>query len=311
MEQKAKFIGKIRDNPLVALERGNREVMLTIWREYLDEVLELDRTSGRRRLLVRRVEHEGDFDRLYGDWNDLSPPERGERWLALIRTTKAILQEVEDVCLRCGDCCLKSSPTLAAADMRLFQQDILSWTEVYTLRQGERGVDPRTGEVKPIAGERLKIKEHSATKNCLFYATNPNRCLIYEHRPEQCRAQFCHRREEELPPPTTDFLTRAAFFSHHPELWQLITTHEEKCAIARLEQTLEHLADNQEEASDALFEMLHFDHYLRQHLLTDWEIPAGALDFLLGRPLSQILRHYGLIAEMTGEGVFRLTRGRS
>lgn len=306
MEQKSKFIGKIRDNPLIALERGNRDVMLTLWREYITEVSELDPKSGRRRLLVQRLEHAGEFDKLYGDWNDLSTQERADRWLALIRTTKAILEEVKDVCLRCGDCCLQSSPTLVAADMRLFQEDILGWTEVYTLRRGERGVDPRTGEVKSITAERLKIKEHAATKNCLFYATNPNRCLIYEHRPQQCREQLCNRREDEMAPPAAVFLTREAFFSQHPELWALISAHEERCAIARLEQALEQLVDRQDEASEALFDMLHFDHYLRQLLLTEWEIPAGAMDFLLGRPLTQLLPQLGLRAEMTADGVFRL-----
>jgi Fe-S-cluster containining protein len=307
MDQKSKFIGKIRDNPLVALERGNREVMLTLWREYLDEVLELDRKSGRRQLLVRRLEAEGEFDRLYGDWNDLSTQERADRWLALIRTTKKILAEVQDVCLRCGDCCLKSSPTLTPADMQLFQDDLLTWTEVYTLRQGERGVDPRSGEVVVIASERLKIKEHSATKNCLFYATNPNRCLIYSRRPQQCREQWCHRREEELPPPAAAFLTREAFFGGHPELWALIRAHEERCAPAKLDQALEQLPQDPEAASQLLFDLLHFDHYLRQLLLTEWEIPAGAMDFLLGRPLTQLLRQAGLTATMTSEGVFRLT----
>jgi len=307
MDKKSKFIGKIRDNPLIALERGNRDVMLTIWREYLDEILELDRKSGRRQLLVRRLEHEGEFDQLYGDWNDLSPRERADRWLALIRTTKRILAEVQDVCLRCGDCCLRSSPTLTPPDMKLFQDEILTWTEVYTLRQGERGVDPRTGDVIIIDSERLKLKEHSATKNCLFYVTNPNRCLIYQHRPQQCREQWCHRREEELPPPTTAFLNRQAFFGDHPELWALISAHEERCALAKLDQALEQLSQDQEAASHTLFDMLHFDHYLRQLLLTEWEIPAAALDFLLGRPLSQLLRPAGLSAEMTPEGVFRLT----
>lgn len=306
MAPTSKFIGKIRDNPLIALERGNREVMLTIWREYLDEVLELDRKSGRRQLLVRRLEHEGDFDKLYGDWNDLAPPERAQRWLALIRTTKGILAEVQDVCLRCGDCCVQSSPTLVEADLRLFQEDILGWTEVYTLRRGERGVDPRSGEVIALPQERLKIKEHSATKNCLFYATNPNRCLIYEQRPHQCREQLCNRRPEDMPPAEQAFLNRAAFFAPHPEIWELITAHEERCDLRKLEEALKNFPEDQEQATHTLFDMLHFDHYLRQLLLTEWEIPAGAMDFVLGRPLTQLLRHLGLKATMTAAGVFSL-----
>ena len=303
-----KFKGKIRDNPLIALERGNRDVMLSIWREYLIELLELDPQSGRRQLLINRIEHAGDFDGLYEDWNELPPPERGQRWLALIRAAKAELQEVQDVCLRCGECCVKSSPTLMAGDMHLFQNDVLSWTEIYTLRRGEKALSPRTGEVVPVEAERLKLKEHSGARHCLYYATDPNRCLIYEQRPEQCREQLCNRSETERPAAATGFLTREDIFGQHPELWDLIAAHERRCGIDRLKDLLQDLAEDKPEASEALFDMLHFDHYLRQMLLQDWEIPPGALDFLLGRPLAQVIRQFGLKATMTQDGVFQLEK---
>ena len=303
-----KFKGKIRDNPLIALERGNRDVMLSIWREYLIELLELDPQSGRRQLLINRIEHAGDFDGLYEDWNELPPTERGQRWLALIRAAKAELQEVQDVCLRCGECCVKSSPTLMAGDMHLFQNDVLSWTEIYTLRRGEMGLSPGTGDVVPVEAERLKLKEHSGTRHCLYYATDPNRCLIYEQRPEQCREQLCNRSETERPAAATGFLTREDIFGQHPELWDLIAAHERRCGIDRLKDLLQDLAEDKPEASEALFDMLHFDHYLRQMLLQDWEIPPGALDFLLGRPLAQVIRQFGLKATMTPDGVFQLEK---
>ena len=187
--------------------------------------------------------------------------------------------------------------------MYLFQNDIVHWTEVYTLRRGEKGMSPQTGEVVAIESERLKLKEHSGAKYCLYYATNPNRCLIYEQRPEQCRQQLCNRTETEQPAPTSEFLTREMIFGQHPELWNLISAHEQRCAIDRLESLL---LDLNEENSEALFDMLHFDHYLRQMLLQEWEIPPGALDFLLGRPLTQVLRQFGLKATMTPDGVFKL-----
>jgi Fe-S-cluster containining protein len=306
MTDSKKFKGKIRDNPLIALERGNRDVMLNIWREYLVELLELDPKSGRRRLLIAQIEQDADFDRLYGQWNDLSTTDRAERWLALIRLAKAALQQVQDSCLRCGDCCVKSSPTLTVHDMYLLQNDIVSWTEVYTLRRGEKGTSPQTGEVVAIAAERLKLKEHSGAKHCLFYASNPNRCLIYEQRPEQCRQQLCNRTETEQPEATAEFLTRETIFGQHPELWALISAHEQRCAIERLEELLLDLSQENAAASEDLFDMLHFDHYLRQMLLQEWEISPGALDFLLGRPLTQVLRQFGLKAAMTPEGVFQL-----
>jgi Fe-S-cluster containining protein len=306
MSHLPKFKGKIRDNPLVALERGNREVMLNLWREYLSELLELDPKSGRRQLLINRIEQASDFDRLYKDWNDLATPERADRWLALIRAAKAEVKEVQDLCLRCGECCIKSSPTLVQADLHLFQDDILHWTDVYTLRRGEKGILPQTGEVVPITEERLKLKEHSGTKHCLYYASNPNRCLMYEHRPEQCRQQLCNLSEAEWPLALSGFLTREHFFGQHPELWALISAHEERCAIARLEAALQDLSQDNPAASDALFDMLHFDHYLRQMLVQEWEVPPGALDFLLGRPLTQLLRQFGLKATMSTAGVFQL-----
>ncbi len=306
MTDKKKFKGKIRDNPLVALERGNRDVMLNIWREYLLELLELDPKSGRRQLLINRIEQAADFDRLYGEWNDLSTSERAERWLTLIRLAKAELQEVNDNCLRCGDCCVKSSPTLTINDMHLFQNDIVHWSEVYTLRRGEKGVSPRTGEVVAIDSERLKIKEHSGAKHCLYYATNPNRCLIYEQRPEQCRQQLCNRSETEQPAEESEFLTREDIFGQHPELWALIAAHETRCAVDRLEGILQDLTEENAAASEALFDMLHFDHYLRQMLLQEWEISPGAQEFLLGRPLTQVLRQFGIKAVMTPDGVFNL-----
>ena len=74
--------------------------------------------------------------------------------------------------------------------------------------------------------------------------------------------------------------------------------------VARL---LADLGAGNEAAGDALFEALHFDHYLRQMLIDDWELTPGATEFLLGRPLSEFLETLGLNATLTPEGVFSLS----
>jgi hypothetical protein len=51
---------------------------------------------------------------------------------------------------------------------------------------------------------------------------------------------------------------------------------------------------------------LHFDHYLRQLLIDDWALTPAATELLLGRPLSDFLETYGLLATLTPEGVFRV-----
>lgn len=308
MQPGKKFKGKIRDNPLVALERGNREVMASLWKEYLAEVIGGVPGSDRHRLLAERIEAAADFKSLYYDWDKMPPPERAQRWMDLVTATRAELDRCRDECIRCGECCEKSSPTLTVDDLRLFQDNILAYTDVYTLRQGERVSSLRDQEVKVLDSERLKVREHPGTSTCLFYAADPNRCLIYEHRPQQCRMQLCWREagDEEGPEAPGPFLTRRDLFEEHPELWGLLSAHEARCGLKALDAAVQALAAGDEAASEQLFEMLHFDHYLRQTLLQEWELHPLAIEFLLGRPLSQLLRHVGVTAEMTPEGVFRL-----
>lgn len=304
MSNQSKFKGKIRDNPLVALERGRREVMLSLWQEYLDELLELAPASGRRRLLVARIEKEADFPTLYQEWDDCPPDQRAVRWLQLVRTAKRILAATRDECLRCGDCCEHSSPTLVVEDLALLQNETLHWTDIVTLRAGERAYDPRSRQIVTLTEERVKLREDPGSHRCLFFASQPNRCLIYDHRPRQCHQQLCNRDPEELPPSSGRPLTRRAIFGAHPEIWQLLAAHEERCSLTRLAAVLSQTDPSL--ISDTLFDLLHFDYYLRQHLRQEWQLPSRALDFLLGRPLPEILPQFGLQAKMTPTGTFTL-----
>lgn len=306
-----RFKGKIRDNPLVALERGDREVMFSLWQEYLEELLNLDPASGRRRLLVARLEQEVDFAGLYQDWNELPPEQRATRWLQLVHAAKALVAATANECLRCGDCCERSSPTLTREDLPLLQDETLHWTDIITLRAGEQAYDPRQGRVVTLTTERLKLREQPHSRRCLFFATDPNRCLIYERRPQQCRLQFCNRPPEEPAPPPGTPLTRQDIFGQQAEIWALIAAHEERCSLARLAAALKDLESGSDAASEIIFDILHFDHYLRQHLHREWQLSRRALDLLLGRPLPDVLPQFGLQAQLTAQGTFQVSRLQS
>ena len=73
-----------------------------------------------------------------------------------------------------------------------------------------------------------------------------------------------------------------------PEVWELIQEHQARCDCAKVARLLAELGAGQEAAGDVLFEALHFDHYLRQMLIDDWDLTPAATEFLLGRPLSRI-----------------------
>lgn len=206
MSKKLKFTGKIRDNPIVALERGNREVMDALWKEYFTELVEMDPKSGRFRELAARIKAEAHFDRLYQEWDNLPVSERAFRWYQLLEISKKHKRNTEGLCVRCGECCQRYSPTLLQVDMPLFQENILGWMDVYTLRKGEMVTSPRTGDRFALAEERLKLRKRPGTRQCKFYQAEPSLCLIYERRPQQCRDQACWLQEKKFqslsgPPP--------------------------------------------------------------------------------------------------------------
>ena len=215
------------------------------------------------------------------------------------------LLERGESCVRCGECCEKGSPTLLSLDLGLFHRDILTWNDVYTLRPGEKATN-RDGEVATLKDERLKVREVPGSRQCWFYLAANQTCRIYGDRPEQCRRQNCWG-EVPPPPPPDELLQRHHLFAGVPEVWEIIREHQDRCDCAAVARLLADLGAGNEAAGDALFEALHFDHYLRQMLIDDWELTPAAVEFLLGRSLAEFLGTLGLNATLTPEGVFSLS----
>ncbi|MBW1991897.1 MAG: YkgJ family cysteine cluster protein [Deltaproteobacteria bacterium] len=304
-----KFTGKIRTDPWEALARGPREVMASLWEEYLTEVSPAVKGSGRFRLLRRRIEDAAGYQDIFGQWNVLPPAGRAAAWRRLVETARRELEATREVCLRCGECCENSSPTLLVADLPLLQQEVLTWNEVYAMPVGDVAISP---EGKPIflQEERLKVREVPGTRQCWFYQAAQRRCRIYEQRPEHCRRQQCWGEPPPEPEPE-EFLHRGHLFRQIPEVWDLITAHQERCDRVKVRQTLTRLAAGEEEAGGFLFEALHFDHHLREVLTREWGLTTAAVELLLGRSLTEFLPHLGFRAKLTPEGVFKLEPRRS
>ena len=300
-----KFLGKIRQDPWESLAKGPKEVMASLWQEYLQEVLNASQKSKRFQMVQRQIEEKAGFPEIYRDWNNMDLESRAAAWKRLIAAAKDVLWAGWETCVRCGECCEIGSPTLLAPDLALFQREILTWNEVYTLRPGEQ-ITSREGKVSTLQEERLKLREVPGTHQCCFYLAATRTCRIYEDRPEQCRRQQCWGEEAPAPEPG-ELLTREALLAGVPEVWDLITAHQERCGLRRVLQALQDLETEPDKASEALFDALHFDHYLRQILEAEWELNPAATEFLLGRPLTQFLRDHGINAALTPEGTFRLT----
>ena len=299
-----KFMGKVHEDPGEALAKGSREVMASVWEEYLSAILQISAQSGRFKILRRQIEEAAGFKEVYDNWNTLPLPARGAAWRRLMTAVGERHQAVAESCIRCGECCQLGSPTLLTHDLPLFQQEILTWNDVYTLRPGEQ-VTTRDGQVEALPEERLKVREVPGSRQCWFLLAANNSCRIYENRPEQCRRQVCWG-EPPRPPAVAQLLTRKHLFEAIPEIWELIREHQERCDYGKVARALKELSAGQEAAGEVLFEALHFDHYLRQMLINEWDLSPAATELLLGRPVPQFLEAQGVDAILTPEGVFKL-----
>jgi Fe-S-cluster containining protein len=304
---KPKFTGKIRTDPWESLAKGPREVMASLWDEYLAEALEAPKKSARFRVLRRQIEEAAGYREIFREWNSLNPEHRAAAWQRLVETARLQAQAARELCVRCGECCEKSSPTLLVADLPLLHQEVLTWKEVFALPPGDLGTC-REGKPTFLKEERLKIREVPGSRQCWFYQAGQQKCRIYENRPEQCRRQQCWGE----PPPEPDsgeFLNRGHLFGKIAEIWDLIAAHQERCNRVKVREALARLAQGEEEAGDVLFDALHFDHHLRQMLLKDWELSPAAAEILLGRSLADFVRGLGFKTTLTPEGVFRVEPG--
>jgi Fe-S-cluster containining protein len=300
-----KFLGKIHTEPWEALAKGPREALATIWNDYLAEVLQVSPKSARYQILRRQIETAAGFKEVYDNWNTMPPESRAVAWRRLMTASRNQLLELGDNCVRCGECCAMGSPTLLSGDLGLFQREVLGWNDVYTLRAGEKATN-REGEVTALPEERLKVREVPGSRQCWFYLAANQTCRIYADRPEQCRRQNCWG---EPPPPAApeELLQRRHLLMAVPEVWDLVQEHQARCDCAQVARRLAEVGAGDEAAGDALFEALHFDHYLRRLLLDEWELTPEATEFLLGRPLSEFLETLGVNVNLTPEGVFSLS----
>lgn len=301
---KKKFTGKIRTDPWEALAKGPREVMVSLWQEYLADLLGGSLKKARNRILRQEMEKVAGFAEINAAWNDLSLEERADAWRRLVDAARDRVEATREICVRCGECCMASSPTLLVQDLPLLEKEILTWNDLYTLRPGELGTS-REGTPVPLQEERLKIREVPGSHQCTFYQAATQTCRIYENRPEQCRRQHCWG--EAPAPAPEEFLTREHLFAQVPEIRDLIRAHAERCNLQVLRENLEEVAAGREEAGEALFEALHFDHYLREMFRKEWGLTKEVTELILGRPVTRFLKDMGFQATLTPEGVFRLS----
>lgn len=174
-------------------------------------------------------------------------------------------------------------------------------SRLYTIRPGEPVRDNVAGDALTAAdGDIIKIRDRGDGRGCVFYEESRAACTIYSHRPMECRVMRCWDTTGIEAVYGRDRLTRADLLSEMAEIRQLVADHGRRCDAGRLVA----LADRRRRRAGAspemdreLLEMVRYDVVLRRLMVDEAGMAADLLDFLLGRPLTTVLRPMGLVID--------------
>ena len=144
------------------------------------------------------------------------------------------MERPRDHCIRCGECCLRSSPSLQITDVPLVYESVIKRSDLYSVRVGELVRDNIRGKLKVTDKELIKVREKESGGGCIFYDGAEKRCTIYGHRPAQCRALACWDESEFMRVYAKPKAGRKEII-HDQTLLRLIDEHEKRCAYSLLD----------------------------------------------------------------------------
>jgi Fe-S-cluster containining protein len=210
------------------------------------------------------------------------------------------------ICRQCGECCRGASPTLMLEDLELLRDERIPWRNLMTLRVGEPAHSPLTNEAFFLAEERIKIREKTGKKECVFLIGETNLCSIYPNRPMQCRAQACWDPKLALDLAEEPCLTRRDIFRDVKVLIELLDEHDRRCSFDKLKNAFDELKQSKGKTIDQAVELLAFDDHFRNFIKETLNIPEDTVELVFGRSLADRVRLFGFRVETDADGTHTL-----
>jgi Fe-S-cluster containining protein len=221
------------------------------------------------------------------------------------------MEERRDHCIRCGECCLKGSPTLQREDLNLVKKGLIGKEALYTIRKGELVKDNINEGLVVTKTELVKVREgEGESKGCIFYDDPGKACTIYKNRPLQCTALKCWDTTEFLEVFQGPKLMRKHAIEDQV-LLGLMEEHDRRCGYALLEKLVGEIESKGEEAVEQILDFLKFDYHLRPFVADKLGLNPEEMDFFFGRPLTETIAMFGLQVVQGTDGSFTLTKIKS
>jgi Fe-S-cluster containining protein len=209
-------------------------------------------------------------------------------------------------CIRCGECCIASSPTLQLADVSLVKEGGVEKKDLYTIRKGELVRDNVHREMAFAQTEMIKIREREPAGGCVYYDQQGKACRIYEYRPSQCAALTCWDLSGYMEVYNRPKAGRTDLIADGV-VRELVAEHERRCSYALVENHVRQIEEMGEPPVQELLELLKFDYHLRPFAADRLGLPLDEMDLVFGRPLIDTIRMFGLQVVREPDGPFLLT----
>jgi Fe-S-cluster containining protein len=200
------------------------------------------------------------------------------------------------VCRRCGTCCRKGGPALHLEDRPLIENGVIPSHRLYTIRPGELARDnTASGYLQPVTADIIKIKAAqdptSGRWTCSYYDRKGSGCRIYAHRPLECKTLQCWDPSALLAIYNRNRLTRKDLLGNVAGLWELIETHQHLCSLEKLHTLTLIIAKKGADAAEniQINRIISYDRHLRTAVCSKSGIDYNMLEFLFGRPLTEIM----------------------
>ncbi len=216
------------------------------------------------------------------------------------------MERPRDHCIRCGECCLRSGPSLQLTDVPLVYERVIKRSDLYSVRVGELVRDNIRDELKVTDTELIKVREKESGGGCIFYDDAEKACTIYGHRPVQCEALACWDEAEFMRVYARPKAGRKEII-HDQTLLRLIDEHEKRCTYSQLERYVKKIDRDGETAVEKILEILKFDHDIRSLIPEKLGVDSDEMDLILGRPLTETIIMFGLEVVRDPDGSFFLT----
>ena len=209
-------------------------------------------------------------------------------------------------CIRCGECCLATGPSLQKSDLPLFFNHVLDGTHLYTIRKDELVRDNITDELTFTDQEIIKLRDRKTGKGCILYDEGEKACTIYADRPRQCRAFACWDDSEFKQVFSGPKADREDIIKD-PSLLRLISAHESACNYETISRHIKQIQQQGETAVQKVLKILQYDQEVRRLTHEKLAIDPREMDLLYGRPLTETIHMFGLTVKQEADGSFLLT----